>query len=256
MADDFSELCRFAGEAAVEYRMIADGDRILVGASGGKDSFMLLHVLEHLRQAAPVKFTFVAATFDPGYDEFDAPGISGYCRAHGWKHRVVELDIAGIIAEKKWEKAPCVLCSRLRRGKLYGLCRELGCNKLALGHHFDDLATSFLISLCRGQGLSTMAPVVPPKSPDKPTIIRPLALAPEALIARCADAMQVPRFGLCRYREQLGSGDRKYFRDLVDTLAERIPDLRSNLRRSLARVEHDHLLLLPDGKRSKTRKAK
>ena len=242
MADDFSELCRFAGEAAVQYRMIEDGDRILVGASGGKDSFMLLHVLDHLRQVAPVKFDFAAATFDPGYEEFDADGIAEYCRAHGWEHHEVKLDVAAIIAEKDWEKSPCVLCSRLRRGKLYGLCRERKCNKLALGHHFDDLAASFLISLCRGQGLSTMAPVVPPKSPGKPTIIRPLALAPEALVAKCADAMGVPRYGLCRYRKQLESGDRKYFGKLVDTLAERIPDLRANLRRSLSHVEPDHLL--------------
>ena len=242
MADDFAELCRFAGEAAVEYRMIEAGDRILVGASGGKDSFMLLHVLDHLRRVAPVEFDFVAATFDPGYPEFDAAGIAEYCRARGWEHREVGLDISGIIAEKHWEKSPCVLCSRLRRGKLYGLCRELGCGKLALGHHFDDLATSFLISLCRGLGLSTMAPVVKPQSPGNPTIVRPLALAPEALIARCADEMNVPRLGLCRYRKQLESGDRKYFRTLVDELAERIPDLRANLRRSLAHVEPDHLL--------------
>ena len=236
------ELCRFAGEAAVHYRMIEAGDRILVGASGGKDSFMLLHVLEHLRKVAPVEFDFVAATFDPGYGEFDASAIADYCRAHGWEHRTVKLDIAGILKDKDWENSPCVLCSRLRRGKLYGLCRELDCGKLALGHHFDDLATSFLMSLCRGQGLTTMAPVVKPKSPGNPTIIRPLALAPEALIARCADELEVPRLGLCRYRERLNSGDRKYFRTLVDTLAQRIPDLRANLRRSLEHVESEHLL--------------
>ena len=74
------------------------------------------------------------------------------------------------------------------------------------------------------------------------TIIRPLALVPESLIAECADEMDAPRYGLCRYRKQLEAGDRKYFRELVDTLAERIPDLRSNLRRSLAKVETDHLL--------------
>ena len=242
MPDDFRELCRFAGQAAVEYRMIAPGDRILVGASGGKDSFVLLHVLEHLRQVAPVDFTFVAATFDPCYPEFAAAAIAGYCRDRGWEHHTVRLDIAGVLRDKDWEKSPCVLCSRLRRGKLYGLCRELKCNKLALGHHFDDLATSFLMSLCRGQGLSTMAPVVPPKSPGNPTVIRPLALAEEALIARCADALEIPRYGLCRYRERLLTGDRRYFRTLVDTLAERIPELRSNLRRSLAHVEREHLL--------------
>ena len=242
MADDFSELCRYAGTAAVEYRMFADGDRILVGASGGTDSFMLLHVREPLRQVAPVKFSFIAATFDPGYPGFAADAVAAYCAQHGWEHRIVRLDIAGVLRDKDWEKSPCVLCSRLRRGKLYGLCRELDCGKLALGHHFDDLATSFLMSLCRGQGLSTMAPVVPPQSPGKPTVIRPLALAPEALIARCAETMQIPRCGRCRYHEQLLSGDRRYFRQLVDELAGRIPDLRANLRRSLARVERDHLL--------------
>ena len=242
MADEWSELCRFAGDAAVTYDMIAPGDRILVGVSGGKDSFILLHVLEHLRRVAPVEFSFAAATFDPGYPEFDASAIAAYCREHGWEHHTVALDIAGILQEKDWEDAPCVLCSRLRRGKLYGLCRELGCGKLALGHHFDDLAASFLMSLCRGQGLTTMAPVVLPKKPGNPTVIRPLALAPEELIARCAEKFSLPRFGLCRYREQLESGDRKYFRTLVDTLARRIPGLRANLRRSLAKVESEHLL--------------
>lgn len=242
MADEWRELCRFAGEAVTAYRMIGEGDRILVAVSGGKDSFMLLNVLEHLREAAPIDFDFLAATFDPGYPEFGTDDIAAYCREHGWEHHTVRLDIAAILREKHWEDSPCVLCSRLRRGKLYGLCRELDCGKLALGHHFDDLATSFLMSLCRGQGLSTMAPTVPPKAPGNPTVIRPLALAPESLIRSCADRLGIPRFGLCRYREQLESGDRKYFRDLIDKLAGRIPDLRSNLRRSLARVETDHLL--------------
>ena len=242
VSDGFAELCRAAGEAAVRYRMISDGDRILVGVSGGKDSFMLLHVLDHLKSVAPVGFDFIAATFDPGYEEFNASAIADYCREHGWEHHFVKLDIAAILKEKQWEDSPCVLCSRLRRGKLYGLCRELGCGKLALGHHFDDLAASFLMSLCRGQGLTTMAPFVAPKSPGNPAIIRPLALADEALIIRCAAERELPKCGVCRYREQLESGDRKFFRGLVDRLAERIPDLRSNLRRSLAHVENDHLL--------------
>ena len=105
------ELCRFAGEAAVRYRMIEAGDRILVGASGGKDSFMLLHVLEHLRKVAPVDFEFVAATFDPGYPEFDGAAIAEYCRSHGWEYRTVKLDIAGILKDKNWENAPCVIPS-------------------------------------------------------------------------------------------------------------------------------------------------
>ena len=242
MAGDFFELCRFAGEAATEYRMIADGDRILVALSGGKDSTALLRVLLRLRAAAPVDFELVAATVDPGWEGFNADASARLCRDSGVEHHRIALPIAKVLAEKQAEDSPCVLCSRLRRGHLYRLARELHCGKLALGQHLDDLAVSFLMSLCRGQGLTTMAPFVAPKSPGNPAVIRPLALTDEALIIRCAAERELPACGVCRYRAQLESGDRKFFRGLVDRLAERIPELRSNLRRSLAHVENDHLL--------------
>lgn len=238
----FRELCKLTGQAVSRYRMIGEGDRILVGLSGGKDSFMLLHALHALRRKAPVRFDLIAATFDPGFPEFNVAGIADYCRRQGWEHRVVKLDIAGILAEKRYEGTPCVLCSRLRRGKLYGLAAAEGYGKLALGQHFDDIAASFLMSLFRGQGLSTMGPNVAAKAKEGIRIIRPFVLAPESLIVRCREERELPQAGKCRYEAELADGDRAYFRGLVDELAERIPNLRSQMLRSLGNIQPGYLL--------------
>ena len=245
MSNVFKKLCRIAGEAVVKYQLIADGDRILVGVSGGKDSLVLMHVLEHLHSVAPVNFSFEAVTFDPGFPEFAAEQTAGYCRRHNWKHHIIPLDVSSVIAEKSFERSPCVLCSRLRRGKLYGEAKKLNCNKLALGQHLDDIVSSFLISLCRGQGVTTMAPLALPDNPEHPAVIRPLALVPEQLIIEYASTLELPTAGICRYKEKLESGDRVYFKQVIDNLAEHIPDLRSNIAHSLTRVEINHLLIPP-----------
>jgi len=243
--EHFRKLCRLAGEAVTRYRMIGEGDRIAVGLSGGKDSFVLMHVLHHLQQKAPVAFELAGVTFDPGYPEFHAEKIAAYCKENHWEHHIVSLDMPGILKEKQWEEAPCVLCSRLRRGKLYGAAAELKCGKLALGQHLDDAAASFLMSACRGQGLKTMAPVVHPAEAAHPAVIRPLILAGEELIQECAQEFELPEAGKCLYQDVLESGDRAFFKQLVAQLADRIPNVRSNLARSFAHVEAHHLFLLP-----------
>ena len=244
---EFKKICRLAGEACVKYRLIADGDRIMVGVSGGKDSFILMHTLEHLQRHAPVKFSLCAATFDPGFEDFDTGAIADYCRKQQWEHHTVKLNIPQIISEKKMERSPCVLCSRLRRGKLYGLAGELNCNKLALGQHLDDVISSFFMSICRGQGISSMAPMVKPQNPAHPVLIRPLALVPEELIIRCAATAGLPAgAGKCRYQRTVDGGDRAEFSRLIADLAEKIPDLRGNITHSLTKLEKDHLLLLPE----------
>ncbi len=246
MDKEFKKLCRIAGETIVKYRLIADGDRILAGASGGKDSFVLLHLLDHLQKTAPVHFDFIAATFDPRFPGFGVETTVQYCREHNWKHEIISLDIPAVIAEKKMEKNPCMLCSRLRRGHLYKLAGELNCGKLALGQHLDDIISSFLMSLCRGQGLTSMAPLVQPDNPAHPAVIRPLALVPEELIRNCARNFGVPeKSGVCQYEETLKKGDRAQFSALVDELSLRIPGLRSNIAKSLSKVEIDHLLVIP-----------
>lgn len=236
---------KLAGECIGRFGLINENDRILAGLSGGKDSFILLHVLHFFRKVAPVKFEIIAGTFDPGYPEFNLQAISEYCEAQKWQHKSVGIAMSELLAEKDLEKSPCGLCSRLRRGKLYGLAAELGCNKLALGQHLDDLIASFFMSLCRGQGIKTMAPIAAPQNPAHPVIIRPLALVPEELLIETAAANTFPAAGSCRYKEQLLSGDRKYFRDLADTLTQRIPDFRSNFVHSLGHIEPEHLMITP-----------
>lgn len=242
MSMTFKKICRLAGNAIVDYHMIEDGDKILVGVSGGKDSMILLKVLKHLSNAAPVRFTLYAATFDPGFAGFSTNGTASYCESLGIPHHVVSLNIPRLLQEKHLTDKPCMLCSRLRRGNLYSLAEKLGCNKIALGQHLDDIEISFLMSICRGSGLSTMGPNVPAEE-HALRVIRPLAYTPESLIIQMASEMELPRRGECIYREQLeSSGDRAYFRSILEKISEKIPDLRSNLLRSLSNIQEEYLL--------------
>ena len=236
---------KLTGECIGRFGLIGNNDRILVGVSGGKDSFILLHILHHFQRIAPVKFELIAGTFDPGYPEFNVSAVARYCAERNWAHHVIQAPVSEILAGHGLESSPCGLCSRLRRGKLYGLANELKCNKLALGQHLDDLIASFFMSLCRGQGLRTMAPLAKPDAPEHPVIIRPLALVPESLLKECAGSNDFPAAGSCRYEEVLKSGDRVYFRNLADTLTEKVPDFRSNFIRSLGHIEPEHLMITP-----------
>ena len=161
---------KLTGEAIGKFGLIDDGDRILAGISGGKDSIIMLHLLHYFKGTAPIKFDIIAATFDPGYPEFNTEAIESYCREHKWEHHTVKLPMEELLHSRSLDNSPCGLCSRLRRGKLYGMANALKCNKLALGQHLDDLIASFFMSLCRGQGIRTMAPAARPQDPAHPVI--------------------------------------------------------------------------------------
>lgn len=231
---------RKAGEAVVSYKMIDDGDRILIGLSGGKDSFVLAHVLHELQKKAPVKFELVCASFDPGFEGFEVEKIQNYAVEQRWKFHSFKLDIEPIIKEKEFEESPCALCSRLRRGHLYRLMDELDCNKLALGHHADDAIISFVMSCFRGHGLSTMAPNVPAQ--DDKRIIRPLILTPESMIAEYASSSKLPVYGNCIYKKYLDdNGDRAFFRQILAQIEQKIPDFRSLILKSMGKIEPNYL---------------
>lgn len=245
----FRKVCRLAGEAVTGYRMLEEHDRVLVALSGGRDSLVMLEVLAHLRACAPISFALGAITFDPGFPEFNAEGVGACCRALGVPHHIEALDIPEILAAHRdggRKRRPCVLCSRLRRGRLYRFARANGFNKLALGHHFDDILISFLISLWRGQGLSTMAPKVAADTArdaaEPLTIIRPLALAPEALVKGAAAEFAFPEAGRCPYHEELATGDRAWAARRIAEWEERIPDVRQNMLRSLSDLRPGWLL--------------
>lgn len=146
------------GRAIGDYSMIRDGDRILLGLSGGKDSLTLLHTLHHLQQKAPVKFELLAATVDPQSPEFDPSPLKAYCAALGVPYFYDSQPIVAN-AEKTLTKESdsfCAYCSRMRRGILYRVAREQGCNVVALAQHSDDLAESLLMSMFFGGKLRTM----------------------------------------------------------------------------------------------------
>ena len=238
----FKKICRLAGKGVIDYSMIREGDRILVALSGGKDSMVLLKVLRHLQDAAPISFTLLGATFDPMFPGFSADATRQFCEKEGVEHHTVSFDMASLLREKKLDSSPCMLCSRMRRGNLYTLAEKLNCSKIALGQHLDDICISFLMSLFRGNGLSTMGPHIPAKE-HPVSVIRPLVYVPEKWICEYVEAGELPQYGECLYKEELKkSGDRAFFAGLLRDLEKRIPEIRNNMLASLSNLQAPFLL--------------
>jgi len=248
--DYFKKICKKATKAIKTFNMIEEGDKIMVGLSGGKDSMMLMHVMTHLQRRAPIKFELCAGTFDPGFNEFNGEALKNYALEQGWEYHVTELDMQPILDEKSNGRNPCSLCSRLRRGNLHGLMDELGCTKLVLAQHLDDICNSLLIGLFRGHGLKTMGPNVAADG-GKKRLIRPLAFTPEQWIIKAKEMFEFPKTGECDYEHLVETtGDRAYFANWLVELEKRFPHVRETMLASMMDVRTDHLLdtkLLKDG---------
>lgn len=245
----FNKVCARAAQASANYSMLQPDDRVLAAVSGGPDSLVMLETLKVLQKKVPFKFDLQAITFDPGYPEFNSRAVADYCRMRKIEHTLIDLDMAAFLETVPGERfrRPCVRCSRLRRGKLYGAARELGANKLALGHHADDLLESFVISLVRGQGLTTMGPNVRADEANTQAgdlrIIRPLALLEEKTVKLAAGCFEFPVAGACPFKEELdASGDRAWAKRELARWQERVPDLKTLMLKSLGKVEAQWLL--------------
>src|ERR1700674_339434 len=152
-----SRLAKKTTRAVIDYQMIEDGDRVMVGLSGGKDSWALLQILDILRQRAPIRFSLVAVNVDSGYKAFKHDLIAQTCEARGWEYRIEHTGIGELIEDiLDADQTPCSLCARLRRGVLYRIAKEVGATKIALGHHADDFMETLLLNVFFAGALKAM----------------------------------------------------------------------------------------------------
>ena len=235
------KLLRRVGKAIRDYSLIQDGDRVLVAMSGGKDSYALLVLLDRLRERAPIKFEIVAWHLDQVQPGYDGRPLEEWLQAWGGEYHIARQDTYSVVTDKISEgNTYCSLCSRLRRGILYNAAVQLGCSKIALGHHGDDaIETLFLNMMFTGQ-IKAMPPWL--QSDDgRNVVIRPLIRAFEAELITFAEEQQFPILpcNLCGSQENL---QRQAVKALVGSLDQQFPKSRESMLSALTRVRGTHLL--------------
>lgn len=209
-----------------DYDMIAEGDKIAIGVSGGKDSMTLLATLRKLQDFYPKKFEIEAISLTMGVGNADFTPVSEYCRQLGVNYTVEETLIGKIIFEIRQEKNPCSLCANLRRGALHNVAKKLGCNKVALGHHRDDVIETLLLSTFYEGRIHTFSPVTYLDKKDL-YLIRPLIYTEEKDIKAYAKKGEFPIVKSPCHID--GQTKRQYIKDLIFELQKDNRDIKSTL---------------------------
>ena len=235
-----NKLISATGKAIADFNMIEDKDVVMVCLSGGKDSYTLLSLLSALKKRAPIDFSIVAMNLDQKQPGFPENILPNYLNSHGVDYKIITEDTYSIVREKIPEgKTTCSLCSRLRRGIIYRVAREIGANKIALGHHKNDIVETFFMNMFFGSKLKSM----PPKllSDDQTNVvIRPLAYIEEKDIISFSKTMNYPIIpcNLCGSQENL---QRNKVKSMLNTWEKEQPGRINNIFQSLTNVEPSHL---------------
>lgn len=234
-------LRRNVGRAIDDFKMIEDGDKVMVCLSGGKDSYTMLEILLNLQASAPIKFELVAVNLDQKQPGFPEDVLPNYLKSINVPFHIIEEDTYSIVKEKVPEgKTTCALCSRLRRGIIYSWAQENNCTKIALGHHREDIMETLFLNMFFGGKMKSM----PPKllSDDgRNTVIRPLAYCKEADVAQFAEFKNFPIIpcNLCGSQENL---QRKQIKQMLKAWENQFPGRIENIFRSISNVAPSHLM--------------
>lgn len=220
------KMLSYVRRAVDHYHMIEDGDRIAVGVSGGKDSLTLLAALAELRRFYPKKFEVVAITLEMGYEEMDFSPVAALCERLGVEYIRIPTQIKQIVFDIRKEENPCSLCAKLRRGALHEAALAAGCRKVALGHHFDDVVETYMLSLFYEGRISCFKPVT---FLDRKgvTLIRPLLYAPEYYVRSFARRHELPIVHNPCPAD--GSTKREEVKTLLRDLEKQFPGLRDRV---------------------------
>jgi len=233
-------LLRDVGRAVGDHRLIESGDRILVAMSGGKDSYAMCVLLRDLQARAPVRFDLLAVHLDQGQPGYDGAPLADWLAAEGVPHKLLHENTYAIVTDKIPEgKTYCSLCSRLRRGILYSAAADLGCNKIALGHHRDDALETLLLNLFFGGKLASMPPRLV-SDDGRFVVIRPLAYAAESDLAAFAEQRRFPILP-CRLCGSQENAQRKQMKALLAEMERKHPTLRQTMLAALGNVNPSHL---------------
>ena len=237
-----SRIAKRTTKAIVDYHMIEDGDRIMVGLSGGKDSWALLQILDVLRQRAPIRFSLVAVNVDSGYKEYKHDVIARTCEARGWEYRIEHTNVGEVIEDiLDAGQTPCSLCARLRRGVLYRLAGEVGANKIALGHHADDFIETLLLNLFFAGSLKAM-PAKLVSDNGEHVVIRPFVYVGEDEARAYCKESDLQIIGCCCPACGDLSLQRQRIKKMLMDLEQEHPGVKASMLKALANVAPRHLL--------------
>src|SRR5881394_1694913 len=228
--------------AITDFNLIEDGDRVMVGLSGGKDSWALLQILDELRQRAPIDFSLVAVNVDSGYKDYKHDVIAKTCEQRGWEYRIEHTAIGDVMDDILDPNAtPCSLCARLRRGVLYRIATEVGATKIALGHHLDDFIETLLLNLFFAGSLKAM-PAKLVSDNGEHVVIRPLVYVGEDEARLYTKECELPIIGCCCPAcGDLGLQRQRAKRLIMDLEIEH-PGVKNSMLKALSNVAPRHLL--------------